>query len=165
MNVIRISLGLLLCGLVLSATAWADDQAKSKEAKPTLAAEIKAALNDRAKLSRLLASKIRSISTTMAQDPDAAAKKIAELEAALKGLEPGSAAVILDPPRAGCHRSVLKALRDPGIGRIVYVSCNPATFARDADRLTQMHWRLKRVVPVDLFPQTSHVELSALFTR
>lgn len=78
---------------------------------------------------------------------------------------PGSAAAVLDPPRAGCERAVLSAFRASALGRIVYVSCNPASFARDADRLGRMGWRLDRVVPVDMFPQTSHVELVARFTR
>lgn len=77
----------------------------------------------------------------------------------------GSAAAVLDPPRAGCEKAVLKALNAPSVRRVVYVSCNPATFARDADRLGKGRWRLKRVRPVDLFPQTSHVEVVGLFER
>ncbi|MFH1724353.1 MAG: 23S rRNA (uracil(1939)-C(5))-methyltransferase RlmD [Elusimicrobiota bacterium] len=77
----------------------------------------------------------------------------------------GSAAAVLDPPRAGCSKVALKGLRDPALARTVYVSCNPATFARDADWLSRHGWRLTRVQPVDLFPQTSHVELVGLFER
>ena len=77
----------------------------------------------------------------------------------------GSAAAVLDPPRAGVAPAVLKTLCAPAISRIVYVSCNPATFARDAGMLTRHGFALRDVRPVDLFPQTSHVELSARFDR
>ena len=90
---------------------------------------------------------------------------LGRLRKELRDLAPGSSAAILDPPRAGCTKPVLKALRDFALGRIVYDSCNPATFARDADRLVRSRWRLQRVQPVDLFPQTPHVELVALFDR
>jgi 23S rRNA (uracil1939-C5)-methyltransferase len=83
----------------------------------------------------------------------------------LAGLEPGEAGAVLDPPRAGCTKPVLKALLDPALGRVVYISCNPATFARDADWLNRHGWRLARAQPVDLFPQTSHVETVGLFER
>ncbi|HBL17873.1 MAG TPA: 23S rRNA (uracil(1939)-C(5))-methyltransferase RlmD [Elusimicrobia bacterium] len=83
----------------------------------------------------------------------------------LAGLPPGSAAAVLDPPRSGCSKPALKALLDEAIGRVVYISCNPATFARDADWLCRHHWTLSEVQPVDLFPQTSHVELVGLFER
>jgi 23S rRNA (uracil1939-C5)-methyltransferase len=78
---------------------------------------------------------------------------------------PASAAAVLDPPRAGCAKPVLKSLRSPALERVIYVSCNPATFARDADWLTRHGWKLDRVRPVDLFPQTSHVETVGLFRR
>ncbi|MFH2205033.1 MAG: 23S rRNA (uracil(1939)-C(5))-methyltransferase RlmD [Elusimicrobiota bacterium] len=83
----------------------------------------------------------------------------------LRGASPGRAAAVLDPPRAGCSKSVLKVLCSSELGRLVYVSCNPATFARDADWLSRHGWRLTRVRPVDLFPQTSHVETAGLFER
>lgn len=91
--------------------------------------------------------------------------RLGPLGAALSDAEPGSAAAIVDPPRAGCTKSVLKTLRARALARVIYVSCNPATFARDADWLSRHGWTLKHVRPVDLFPQTSHVELAALFTR
>ena len=76
---------------------------------------------------------------------------------------PKYSAAVLDPPRAGCEPHVLRSLARSGVDRIVYVSCNPATFARDARILADHRFRLQRVQPVDLFPQTSHVELVGLF--
>lgn len=90
---------------------------------------------------------------------------LAKLRRELANCAPRSAAAVLDPPRAGCTKAVLKALGDPALDRVVYVSCNPATFARDADWLSRHGWRLARVVPVDLFPQTHHVETVSLFRR
>ncbi len=74
-------------------------------------------------------------------------------------------AVLVDPPRAGCSVPVLRALTNPAVKRLVYVSCNPATFARDAAYLAKSGFKLGRVQPVDLFPQTSHVELVGRFDR
>ncbi|MBI5595732.1 MAG: 23S rRNA (uracil(1939)-C(5))-methyltransferase RlmD [Elusimicrobia bacterium] len=90
---------------------------------------------------------------------------LAKLRRELAGAAPGSAAAVLDPPRAGCTKPVLKALSDRALSRVVYISCNPATFARDADWLSRHGWKLARVRPVDLFPQTHHVETVGLFLR
>ncbi|MBE3589633.1 MAG: 23S rRNA (uracil(1939)-C(5))-methyltransferase RlmD [Firmicutes bacterium] len=72
---------------------------------------------------------------------------------------------VLDPPRAGAHPEALAALAAAGVPRIVYVSCNPATFARDAAYLRGCGYRLVEVTPVDMFPQTAHVELCAQIVR
>ncbi|MDD5656699.1 MAG: 23S rRNA (uracil(1939)-C(5))-methyltransferase RlmD [Elusimicrobia bacterium] len=78
----------------------------------------------------------------------------------------GSAlAAVVDPPRAGLTVPVLRGLTARPFERVVYVSCNPATFARDAGYLSTAGFSLRRVQPVDLFPQTSHVELVGLFDR
>lgn len=69
---------------------------------------------------------------------------------------------VLDPPRAGCEEGVLRYLMEKKVERIIYVSCDPATFARDAGRLSRAY-DLEKVQPIDLFPQTSHVELVAKF--
>ena len=73
-------------------------------------------------------------------------------------------AVILDPPRTGA-RSLADALTRADAGRIVYVSCDPATLARDIKALIGGGWVVARVVALDLFPNTSHVETVALLVR
>jgi len=67
-------------------------------------------------------------------------------------------AVVVDPPRAGCDAAVIAALAARRVARLVYVSCDPATLARDARRLTAAGYRLATVVPIDLFPHTFHIE-------
>jgi len=83
----------------------------------------------------------------------------------LRGGLSGRIAVVVDPPRMGLSQSVLRLLTAPPIKRLVYVSCNPATFARDAAFLCGSGFKLSSVQPVDLFPQTSHVELVGLLDR
>ena len=73
--------------------------------------------------------------------------------------------IVMDPIRAGCSEEVLKAAAGMEPKRIVYVSCGPSTFARDAKILAQMGYQLKKVQPVDMFPQTMHVETVALMSR
>ncbi len=73
-------------------------------------------------------------------------------------------AAVVDPPRGGLDRFALDALVDRGPSRIVYVSCDPATLGRDAKRLMRDGYRLIEVQPVDMFPQTYHIESVALFT-
>lgn len=78
----------------------------------------------------------------------------------LKGLD----AVVFDPPRAGAEAQAT-ILAKADVGRIVAVSCNPATFARDAVLLTAGGWKLGTVTPVDQFRWSAHVELVATFSR
>jgi len=66
--------------------------------------------------------------------------------------------VITDPPRAGCSRAFLQSLVKLSPARVVYISCNPETLARDLSYLTRNGFRVKRIQPVDMFPYTSHVE-------
>jgi 23S rRNA (uracil1939-C5)-methyltransferase len=73
-------------------------------------------------------------------------------------------AVILDPPRAGAREQVSE-LAGAAVPRLVYVSCNPASFARDARTLCEGGWRLERVKPVGQFRWSTHVELVATFGR
>jgi 23S rRNA (uracil1939-C5)-methyltransferase len=73
--------------------------------------------------------------------------------------------VVLDPPRAGAGPEVIRELAALGPRRMVYVSCDPATLARDAIHLAAAGYRLIEAQPVDLFPQTFHVETVALWER
>lgn len=71
--------------------------------------------------------------------------------------------IVVDPPRAGLPPSLCMHLAEAGARVLVYVSCDPATLARDAGRLREAGLRLDSVTPVDLFPQTYHVESVARF--
>ena len=74
--------------------------------------------------------------------------------------------VIVDPPRRGCSSKVLKGIIKIKPKKIIYVSCNPATLARDLKYLTKDDdYKLKKVLPIDMFPQTSHIECIASLER
>ena len=73
--------------------------------------------------------------------------------------------VVADPPRAGFHPKALHALVSLRPSRLVYVSCNPATLARDVAELVRAGYRLEWVQPVDMFPHTSHIEVIARLSR
>jgi 23S rRNA (uracil1939-C5)-methyltransferase len=73
--------------------------------------------------------------------------------------------VVADPPRAGFHPKALHALATLGARRIVYVSCNPTTLARDLGELVRGGYRLEWVQPVDMFPHTPHIEAVARLER
>lgn len=66
--------------------------------------------------------------------------------------------IVVDPPRTGCDRSLLEAVAKARPKRFVYVSCNPSTLAKDCSYLLDQGFRIDSVQPVDMFPQTSHVE-------
>ena len=74
-------------------------------------------------------------------------------------------AIVLDPPRKGCESAVLEAIAASGVNRVVYVSCNPATLARDLRILSDRGYAIHIVQPVDMFPQTAHVETVVSMTR
>jgi 23S rRNA (uracil1939-C5)-methyltransferase len=76
----------------------------------------------------------------------------------------GLDAVVLDPPRSGAEAQV-EQLAGSSVPRIAYVSCNPATFARDAELLASGGYRLDWVRPVGQFRWSTHVELAAAFSR
>ncbi|WP_163970967.1 23S rRNA (uracil(1939)-C(5))-methyltransferase RlmD [Oceanobacillus halotolerans] len=73
-----------------------------------------------------------------------------------EGLDPD--VIIVDPPRKGCEEDLLHAMADMKPKRIVYVSCNPSTLARDVNILEESGYTAKEVQPVDMFPQSMHVE-------
>jgi 23S rRNA (uracil1939-C5)-methyltransferase len=73
--------------------------------------------------------------------------------------------VVVDPPRAGLSKKAVRRVIDAAPKRIVYVSCNPTTLAPNAAQLAEAGWALRRVRPVDMFPQTPHIESVALFER
>jgi 23S rRNA (uracil1939-C5)-methyltransferase len=72
---------------------------------------------------------------------------------------------VIDPPRAGLSQKVVRRIVEAGPKRIVYVSCNPTTLAPNAAQLVEAGYALRRVRPVDMFPQTPHVECVALLER
>lgn len=87
-----------------------------------------------------------------------------DIKAGLKQLEESPDLMILDPPRVGMHPDVVKLVRNLSPGRIIYVSCNPATLARDLAMLKE-DYRVMEVQPVDMFPHTYHVECVARLER
>lgn len=92
--------------------------------------------------------------------------QVGEVEKLLPELEITPDIVLLDPPRKGCDRTVIDTLLQIKPKRIVYVSCKPSTLARDLKLLCQNgEYRLTKVQPADLFPQTAHVEAAAFLVR
>lgn len=87
----------------------------------------------------------------------------AAAQLAAEGLHPD--VVMLDPPRKGCDEATLSAVVRMAPRRVVYVSCNPATAARDAAWLEQNGYHAEKVQPVDLFPRTKHVETVCLLSK
>ena len=74
-------------------------------------------------------------------------------------------AIVFDPPRRGIEEIALKSVIKNKIEKIVYISCNPATFARDVKILTENGYVLKKITPVDMFPQTAHIEVVGLLEK
>jgi tRNA/tmRNA/rRNA uracil-C5-methylase (TrmA/RlmC/RlmD family) len=84
------------------------------------------------------------------------------LDGLLKRNSADATAVLMDPPRAGCSRPNLELLRQTRPAQIIYVSCHPATLARDLNRLCGSGvYELVKVIPLDMFPQTQHIECVA----
>jgi 23S rRNA (uracil1939-C5)-methyltransferase len=73
--------------------------------------------------------------------------------------------VVVDPPRAGLSQKIVRRIVEASPRRIVYVSCNPTTLAPNAAAFAEAGWRLERVTPVDMFPQTPHIECVAVLAR
>ena len=91
--------------------------------------------------------------------------EIGLVERVLERLEAPFDAAVLDPPRRGCHPRALAALLRIAPARMVYISCQPATLARDLKALVAGGYRVARVQPVDQFPQTPHIESVAVLVR
>lgn len=72
---------------------------------------------------------------------------------------------IVDPPRSGCDERLLKAVAEANVERIVYVSCNASTLARDVKRLSELGYEFIKAQPVDMFPNTVHVECVVLLSK
>ena len=77
----------------------------------------------------------------------------------------GADIAILDPPRAGCRPQLLEAIAEASIPAVIYVSCDPATLARDVKLLHEKGYELVEATPVDMFPNAGHVETVALIQR
>ncbi|TMF83882.1 MAG: class I SAM-dependent RNA methyltransferase [Chloroflexi bacterium] len=89
-----------------------------------------------------------------------------KVETVLRAIRLGQhQAVILDPPRAGCEPAALAELIRLGLDRLVYVSCEPSTHARDLVGLVRGGYRVRRAAIVDMFPQTYHIESVAMLER
>jgi tRNA/tmRNA/rRNA uracil-C5-methylase (TrmA/RlmC/RlmD family) len=73
--------------------------------------------------------------------------------------------MVLDPPRIGCEKAVLKAMAAWQPQKIIYISCNPATQARDVKYLNEYGYDLQSLLPVDMFPQTEHIEVIGFMTQ
>jgi 23S rRNA (uracil1939-C5)-methyltransferase len=73
--------------------------------------------------------------------------------------------LVVDPPRAGLSQKIVRRIIEASPRRIVYISCNPTTLAPNAAQLTEAGYALRRVSPVDMFPQTPHIECVALLER
>ena len=87
-----------------------------------------------------------------------------DMREVLPGLEETPDVMVIDPPRAGMHKDVVAQVLDMAPEKIVYVSCNPSTLARDLAMLAEVY-HVDRVQPVDLFPHTFHIESVARLTR
>ena len=98
-------------------------------------------------------------SKTHAGDAAAAAKRLKEQKITAD-------AVIVDPPRKGCSEELLRTIANDFVPeRIVYISCDPTTQARDVKVLLEKGYEITAVCPVDMFPRTSHVETVALLKK
>lgn len=73
--------------------------------------------------------------------------------------------IIIDPPRKGCDSALIHTIADMAPSRVVYVSCDPATLARDLKIFDELGYKTEEVTPVDMFPRTAHVESVAKITR
>lgn len=90
---------------------------------------------------------------------------VGKVEAALPGITPAPDVVVIDPPRAGLLPEVVRAILDSTARRVVYVSCDPGTLARDLRLFVDGGFVLHEVQPVDMFPHTQHIECVTVLDR
>jgi tRNA/tmRNA/rRNA uracil-C5-methylase (TrmA/RlmC/RlmD family) len=110
----------------------------------------------------ILAAKRNAASRGLGNGEFAAGKAEELLPEMLKRFPPERTTILIDPPRKGCPPGVLELLRTVRAAQVIYVSCHPATMARDLNILcAEGVFRLERIVPLDMFPQTQHVECVA----
>lgn len=84
--------------------------------------------------------------------------KTGDVQKVLRELRDDFGTAIIDPPRTGCQPEILTWLSKHIMTQLIYVSCNPTTLARDLKILTEAGWRVESVQPIDMFPQTYHIE-------
>ena len=113
--------------------------------------------------SSTLAAKLTSYENSIQNVEFVNGKVEKELPKILKREDVG--AIVFDPPRRGIEEIALKSVIKNKIEKIVYISCNPATFARDVKILTENGYVLKKFTPVDMFPQTAHIEVVGLLEK
>ena len=113
--------------------------------------------------SSTLAAKLTSYENSIQNVEFVNGKVEKELPKILKREDVG--AIVFDPPRRGIEESALKSVIQNKIEKIVYISCNPATFARDVKILAENGYVLRKVTPVDMFPQTPHIETVTLLSK
>jgi 23S rRNA (uracil1939-C5)-methyltransferase len=82
----------------------------------------------------------------------------------LQKLDLATDVMIVDPPRAGMHKDVVRRILSMLPNKIIYVSCNPAALARDVAMMSE-HYQIEKVQPVDLFPHTYHIESVSLLIK
>jgi 23S rRNA (uracil1939-C5)-methyltransferase len=88
-------------------------------------------------------------------------------EDAVKGLKDILIAdvIVIDPPRSGCQKGVIEEIVRINPKKIVYISCDPATFSRDCSRFAELGYELQEIQPVDMFPYTYHIEIISLLVK
>lgn len=88
-----------------------------------------------------------------------------EIAAKLKKDNIAPDVILIDPPRKGMDKELVKTVDGMSPNRVVYISCDPATIARDCARFAELGWTVEKAVPVDMFPHTAHVECVVLLTK
>ena len=73
--------------------------------------------------------------------------------------------VVIDPPRKGCDENVIDLISHFKVPKVIYVSCDPATLARDLKLFAEKSYKIKNISPVDMFPRTAHVETVVLLSK